>query len=124
MRRLAYALFAATLLVLLPSPSQAYGTASCGDVFQCPTSRDAETNRYVISKIVEQSNLCIANNFGESKEGGFFELSMGLDARNCLRTKRIDRDSAGRLITPKCCAKPISPGSQACRIYCELHVTQ
>lgn len=127
MRRLACLL--AVALLALPSPSSAqqgvlFGSTTCGQVFQCPTSRDSETNRYVVSKIVQASNSCVASSFGMNKEGGYFEENMGLDFRNCLRSKPQQKKPGTRVMTPKCCAKPVKSGAQECQIVCELYIAQ
>lgn len=129
MRRAALLLLATALATLPPLPAKAqkgvkFGNATCGQVFQCPASRDSETSRYVLSQIVKQSNGCILSYFGMKREGGFFEESMGLDMSNCLRTKPIQRDAGGRIVTPKCCAAPIERGSPNCQIVCEIYVSQ
>ena len=129
MRRLAL-LFSVAFLVISPAQagndslkgSAIFGSRPCRPTFQCPSASNRERQGDMTQIAANAANTCLSKYYSINKPGGVIETVMGLDANQCLYTKKMDPDASGLALTPKCCITPVeNTGGKTCQVSCVIY---
>jgi len=112
------ALVAIMVLAAFPAFAQEghlFGSSICRAKVACPESGNLPSS----ADLANIGNSCVAQGFGMSAPGGFFDDIMGLDLNNCLTLKSgAVASNNGRAMVPQCCLVPSPNGG--CTFSCQI----
>ncbi|MDD3181589.1 MAG: hypothetical protein PHD48_02130 [Alphaproteobacteria bacterium] len=122
-------LVALALLVAAPTSAKEakfsgvpiFGFRNCRPTFPCPNTSSREQHWDMSSTVIGIADSCSRTYLGIRKPGSLFESTFGIDASMCLTTKKVEPDSSGVALTPKCCITPIDKAGKVCQVSCTLY---